>query len=189
MRGCRGLRRQVALLAVAAGVLTACTSNGPARTSPAGPTVLTCRDSASHSSHGGPGARWVAGVGSPALYGGFTANSPGLYARERSKDGHAYVSWKDPVAVAPTARPYRTITVVSPPSARLLFAAPSRWARLGGGVLPALGRSVRLSACGRNYASYFGAIMVRRPACVTLAVAGPAGKLGTVTVPINVAQC
>jgi hypothetical protein len=38
-------------------------------------------------------------------------------------------------------------------------------------------------------ASYFGAIMVRRAGCLTLAVAGPAGKLGTVTVPIMVAQC
>jgi hypothetical protein len=60
---------------------------------------------------------------------------------------------------------------------------------LSGTVLPILSRGVRLSACGRDYASYFGAIMVRRWACVTLAVAGPAGKLATVTVPINVAQC
>jgi hypothetical protein len=31
--------------------------------------------------------------------------------------------------------------------------------------------------------------MIRGGACVTLAVAGPAGKLGTITVPINVSQC
>ena len=129
------------------------------------------------------------GVGSPALYGGFTRSSPYLASRQRSNDGHRYLSWKDPVAVAPTAGPYRTITVVTPPSARLLFAAPSRWATLSGTVLPALGRSVRLSACGREYAFYFGAIMVRRWACVTLAVAGPAGKLGTVAVPIGVMHC
>jgi hypothetical protein len=55
--------------------------------------------------------------------------------------------------------------------------------------LPILSRSVRLSACGQNYASYFGAIMVRRWACVTLAVTGPAGRLGAVTVPIGVAKC
>jgi len=55
--------------------------------------------------------------------------------------------------------------------------------------LPILSRSVRLPACGREYSSYFGAIMVRRGACVTLAVAGAAGNLGTVIVPIMVAHC
>jgi hypothetical protein len=54
--------------------------------------------------------------------------------------------------------------------------------------LPILSRSVRLAACGREYASYFGAIMVRRGACVTLAVAGPAENLGTVSLPINSTQ-
>jgi hypothetical protein len=184
-RGC--LRRQAALLVAACGILTACSGNGPAATSVAGRTVLTCQDSAGHVTKD-PGARWVGGVGSPALYGGFPASSLRLAGRERSKDGHLYLSWKDPVAVAPSAGPYRTITVVTPPSARLLFASPSRWATLTA-VLPVLPRSVRLSACGRNYSSYFGAIMVRRWACVTLAVTGPAGKLGTVTVPIGVAQC
>ena len=182
MRGHCGLHRLVALLVVAAGVLTAC---GSARTSPVVLTVLTCQDSAGQSSHTDPGARWVGGVGSPALHGGFT----GVSTPQRSKDGHLYLSWKDPVAVAPAARPYRTITVVNPLSARLLFAAPARWATLSGTILPVLSRSVRLSACGREYASYLGAIMVRRWACVTLAVTGPAGKLGTVTVPIGVAQC
>ena len=124
-------------------------------------------------------------TGSPALYGGF----PGDIPRQRSNDGHLYLTWKDPVAVAPTARPYRTITVVSPPTARLLFAAPARWVSLSGTLLPILGRSVRLSACGREYASYFGAIMVRHWTCVTLAVTGPARKVGTVAVPIGVAQC
>ncbi len=41
----------------------------------------------------------------------------------------------------------------------------------------------------REYAFYFGAILVRRWGCVTLAVAGPARKLATVTVPVMVAQC
>ena len=185
MRGHRGLHRHAALLVVAAGVLTACTGAGSAKTSPGVLTVLTCQDSAGQSSHTGPGTRWVGGVGSPALYGGFRGDIP----RQRSKDGQLYLTWKDPVAVAPSARPYRTITVVSPPSARLLFAPPARWATLSGTVLPVLGRRVRLSACGREYASYFGAIMVRHWTCVTLAVTGPAGKLGTVTVPINSAEC
>ena len=60
---------------------------------------------------------------------------------------------------------------------------------MSGTVLPVLARSVRLSACGREDAWYFGAILVRRWACVTLAVAGPARKLAPVTVPIMGAQC
>jgi hypothetical protein len=147
-------------------------------------TVLTCRDSVGQSATD-PGARSVAGIGSPGLAGGFS----GDYTRWRSKDGHAYLAWKDPITVAPDARPYRTITVVSPASARLLFTSPARWATLSSGPLPVLSRRVRLPACGREFASYFGAIMIRGGACVRLAVAGPAGKLSTIAVPINVPQC
>ena len=188
MRGRSGLRQQAGFVVVACGILAACSGNGPAATAIAGPTVLTCRDSAAHFDRD-PGARWVGGVGSPALYGGFPASSPRLAGFRRSKDGHLYLSWKDPLAVAPAAGPYRTITVLTPPSARLLFAAPPRWATLWGRVRPVLGRSVRLSACGQAYAFYFGAIMVRRWACVTLTVAGPAGRLGPVAVPIGIARC
>jgi hypothetical protein len=180
----RSVSRWVGLLAVFAGVLTACSTAVQAGPSPARLTVLTCQDSFGQG-RTDPAARWVGGVGSPALYGGF----PGEIPRQRSEDGHTYLAWKDPVAVAPSARPFRTITVVSPPSARLLFATPARWATLWGTVLPVLARAVRLSACGRGYASYFGAVMVRHWACVRLAVTGPAGRLGTVNVPVGVAQC
>jgi hypothetical protein len=181
----RGVHPLVATLLMAVGLpLTACTGGGNAGTSAGMLTVLTCRDSFGQSATD-PGARSVAGIGSPALYGGFSGDS----TRWRSKDGHAYLVWKAPVDVAPDARPYRTITVVSPTSARLLFTSPARWATLSSGPLPVLSRRVRLSACGREYASYFGAIMITGGGCVTLAVAGPAGKLGTVRVPINVSQC
>jgi len=170
---------------MAAGVvLAACTGGGAVRTSAAGLTVLTCQDSAGHSP-ADPGARSVGGVGSPSLYGGFDGN----LTRWKSRDGHQYFAWKDPIAVAPGAKPYRTITVVSPASARLLFTSPARWRSVWNNPLPVPSRSVRLAACGREYASYFGAIMVSGGACVTLAVAGPAEKLGTVSVPINSTQC
>jgi hypothetical protein len=187
--GHRGLRREVTLLVMAGSALAACTGISPPQTPVARTTVLTCRGSSGLSAGADPQARWVGGVGSPALYGGFPGSSPAFAVRQRSKDGHQYFFWKDPLAVAPTAQPYRTITVVSPPSARLLFATPSEWATLSGTVLPILGRTVRLSACGRKYASYFGAIMVRRGTCVTLTVSGPSGKLDNVTVPILVARC
>jgi hypothetical protein len=131
------------------------------------------------------GLRSVGGVGSPALSGGVTGDN----TRWKCKDGHQYFAWKGPVAVAPGAKPYRTITIVRPASARLLFTSPARWGAVWHNPLPILSRRVRLAACGREYASYFGAIMVRRGGCVTLAVAGPAGKLGTVGVPVNSTQC
>jgi hypothetical protein len=184
VRDHRELCRQVALLVAAGVVLTACTGGGAVRTSAAGLTVLTCQDSFGHGP-ADPGARSVGGVGSPALSGSVTGDN----TRWKSKDGHQYFAWKDPVAVAPGAKPYRTITIVRPASARLLFTSPARWGAVWHNPLPILSRSVRLAACGREYASYFGAIMVRRGACVMLAVAGPAEKLGTVSVPINSTQC
>jgi hypothetical protein len=36
---------------------------------------------------------------------------------------------------------------------------------------------------------YLGGIFVTHPACVTFAVAGPAGKPGIVTIPVLVARC
>ena len=189
MPGHCGLGRQVALFVMAASGLAACTSISPAKTPVAATTVLACRDSSGLSATADPKARWVGGVVSRALYGGIPGSSPAFAVRQRSKDGHQYFFWKDPVDVAPTAQPYRTITVVNPPPARLLFATPSGWAALSGTVLPILSRTVQLSACGRKYASYFGAIMVRRVTCVTLTVAGPSGKLDTITVPILVAHC
>jgi len=115
VRGRRCLWRQAALVTAVGAVLAACTSGGTVRTSVAPLTVLTCQDSAGHGP-GDPGALSVGGIGSPGLRGGFTSSYQGFTGvdRQRSKDGHLYVSWKDPVAVAPTARPYRTITVVSP---------------------------------------------------------------------------
>jgi len=49
------------LVAGACGLLAACSGTGPAATSVAGPTVLTCKDSACHCKKD-PGARWVHGV-------------------------------------------------------------------------------------------------------------------------------
>src|SRR5260370_4192239 len=92
----RGLCRQVALLVVAASVLAGCTSNSPAGTSVAAPTVLTCQDSAGHS-HTDSGARWVGGAGSQALHRGISGgNTP-----HRRKDRHLYLTYKRPVARSP----------------------------------------------------------------------------------------
>ena len=87
--------------------------------------------------------------------------------------GYRYLAWKTALSVAPDAG-YRTVSVVTPTSARLSY---------GSSILKA-SRSVRLAACGRRYALYVGAILVRHPACVTIAVTGPNGKLATVSIPV-----
>ena len=82
------------------------------------------------------------------------------------QDGRRYVAWKDALSVASSALPYRIISVVSPASARLSY----------GGA--ALSQRVRMRACGSRYTLYAGGIFVTHPACVILAVTGPAAKPG-----------
>jgi hypothetical protein len=107
-----------------------------------------------------------------------------------SRDGHRYLIWKTFLAVAPTARPYRTVTVISPATARLFYASPARWGKVSDSqVIGPPPRRIRLPSCGRQYTGYTGGILITRRACVTLTVSGPAGKPATVTVPILVTRC
>ena len=86
--------------------------------------------------------------------------------------GRRYQILESDLAVASNARPYRTVSVSVPhrPAWSMASVAPSR--------------SVRLASCGRHYALYIGGILVRHPACVTLAVTGPAGKPVEVAVAV-----
>jgi len=107
-----------------------------------------------------------------------------------SRDGHRYLIWKTFLAVTPSARPYRIVTVTSPATARLFYASPARWGIVSGSkVIARPPRRIRLPSCGRQYTGYTGGILITRPACVTLAVSRPAGKSATVTVPILVTRC
>jgi len=65
----------------------------------------------------------------------------------------------------------------------LMAAGMSARLSYGSSILKA-SRSVRLPACGRRYALYVGGILVRHPACVTIAVTGPDGRSATVSVPV-----
>ncbi|HEY5017406.1 MAG TPA: hypothetical protein VII59_11595 [Streptosporangiaceae bacterium] len=178
--------RKLAILAVSGAALSAC-SHPAARPAAGGITVLSCRDSAGPQG-ADPAARSVNGVESAAWHG--DTNAYDTLPRWRGRDGHRYLIWKTYLAVAPEARPYRTITVTSPASARLFYASPARWGTASGAaVISPPPRAVRLAACGRRFAGFTGGILVARPACVTLKVTGPAGKPATVTVPILVTRC
>jgi hypothetical protein len=134
--------------------------------------LLTCRDSVGQQDRGTAPARLVNGVD------GFIGDTNAYDTLPvEHLSGHRYLIWKSDLSVASDARPYRTVSVSSPASARLAYgsAAPSR--------------SVRLSACGHRYALYIGGILVKDPACVNLTVAGPAGKPVTVVVPVLRTRC
>ncbi|HEY3977301.1 MAG TPA: hypothetical protein VGM79_08525 [Streptosporangiaceae bacterium] len=129
--------------------------------------LLTCRDSAGQQDRDTRPARLANGVD------GFIGDTNAYDTLPVQRvAGDRYLDWKSPLAVQPGS--YRTVTVVSPASAWLDYGV--------GRVSPA--RAVGLPACGSRYTLYLGGILVRRPACVTLAVSDPAGKTALVTVPV-----
>ncbi len=179
------LVRWAAVPVALAAVISGC-AHSPARVGNA-IAVLSCRDSAGQAP-ADPQARPVNGVESFALRG--DTNAYDTLPAWHSRDGHRYLIWKTFLNVAPSARPYRTVTVTAPATARLFYASSARWGSVSGtGSIASAPRRVRLPACGRNFTGYTGGLLITRPGCVTLAVSGPAGKPATVTVPILVPRC
>jgi hypothetical protein len=182
--------RRIPALAVAAvlgAALGGCAGSPVPAAAPGGTLILTCHDSAGQQP-ADPAAKLVNGAESSALDGDTNAyDSLPVWV---SRDGHRYLIWKTFLAVAPTARPYRLISVSGPASARLFYASPARWgAASGSKAIAPPSRRVRLPSCGHQYTGYTGGILVTHPECVTLSVAGPRGKPTTVTVPILTPSC
>jgi hypothetical protein len=176
-RTARRQRIRATVVAVSAGIaaITAIVALALPRASSPGTfhlettVTLTCRESAGQQGEDTSPARLVNGVD------GFIGDSNAYDSLPvEHLDGSRYLAWKTGLSVAPAAGPYRTVSVVTPASARLSY---------GSSVLKA-SRSVRLPACGHRYALYVGGILVRHPACVTIAVTGPSGKPVTVAVPV-----
>jgi hypothetical protein len=155
-------------------VLAGCTS-GAAANNGDSTVVLTCADSPGQQGIDTAPARLVNGVD------GFIgdANPYDTLPTWGKVDGHRYLAWKTGLAVASGARPFRTVKVISPASARLVY----------GAHVTAPSRAVRFPTCGHRYTFYAGDILVTGRACVTLAVAGPAGEAATVVVPVLVSNC
>lgn len=165
------------------------TANDPATpetsTRSEGLTILTCMDS----NHGEKDSPSVNGISSRSLSG--TDAKPRDIFSLKGPNGHRYLLWKTFLNVAPSARPYRTITVIRPSTARLYYADAQTW-----GTAPDAKkvtdarRRVRFSACGNTYSGYTGGIIVAEPACVTLQIASPHERSHPqIVVPIAKAHC
>ena len=179
-------RRKLAVLMTLAAVITGC-SHRPAAPAASGGTALSCHDAAGQQP-ADPQARPVNGVESFALHGDTNTNDD--LPAWTSRDGHRYLIWKVFLAVATSARPYRIVTVTSPATARLVYASPAHWGAVSDTkTIGAAPRQIQLPVCGKQYTGYTGGILITHPACVTLAVSGPAIKAVTVTVPVLVARC
>jgi hypothetical protein len=141
-------------------------------------TVLTCHESPGQQGLGAAPARLVAGldgfIGDDNPYD--SASTPVVHL-----NGLRYLAWKMALAIAPTARPYRKVSIVRPASARLDYSV--------GNHAAAPSREVRLPVCGKRYTLYVGGIFVRKPACVELAVSGPGSATAEVQVPVLTAHC
>jgi len=171
--------RAVAPFVIVIGLAAAC-ATGPGRSALNAATlaVLTCRDSPGQQGPGAAPARLVDGVD------GFIGDdNPDDWASVSilHLNGVRYLAWKTALAIAPTAGPYRTVSVVRPASARLDYSIAKHAA--------APSRRVRLPVCGDRYTLYVGGIFVRKPACVELAVTGPRSAAAEVKVPILTADC
>jgi hypothetical protein len=140
--------------------------------------VLACGDSPGQQGVGSPPQQLVNGVD------GFIgdANPDDVASLPTLRlNGVRYLAWKTALAVAPAARPYRTVSVVSPASAMLDYSI--------GRHAAAPSRQVRMPVCGDRYTLFIGGIFVRKPACVSLSVTGPRSAAAEVTVPILTARC
>jgi len=168
------LARAAALAGAAGLVLGGCSGGG----GPARPVtvVLSCGSAAGQQGPAQPPA-WV--VGGISGFVGDTSAYDTLPVFGQI-DGHRYLVWKAALAVAPGARGGRTIRVLSPGWARIAYGRPPLRAAT----------QIRMPACGPRYTLFTGGILVRRPACVRLAVSGPGVAAVTVAVPVLVSgQC
>ena len=180
MGGMNGRWRWAAVLARLAGaaglaglVLSGCSGSG-GNGGPGEPAavVLSCGAAAGQQGPGQPPARVAGGVSG---FVGDTNASDTLPVFGRI-DGNRYLVWKAALAAAPGARGGRTVRVLSPGWARIAYGRPP-WK-------PAT--QIRMPACGPRYTLFTGGILVRRPACVRLAVSGPGVATVTVAVPVLV---
>ncbi len=177
------------IVALIGASLAAC-SNLPGRPARPAPLSLSCSDSAGQ--QGRDNERVIGGVEGLVLP--ESGDPAGLYPVGEPGSGKRYYVYKAFLAVAASAAPFATVTVIRPASARLVYGSPSRIADLfsadeGQPLVAAALRQVRLPVCGPGFTGFVGGIIVTGPACVTFEVSSPSGRAARVAVPIGSAAC
>jgi hypothetical protein len=135
--------------------------------------TLSCADSAGQQRRGGE--RVIGGVEGLVLPG---SGDPAALYPISGPHGKRYFVYKAFLAVASSAAPYATVSIVSPASATLYYGSSGGVDKLTGRALDrammAASRSrVRLPVCGANYTGYVGGIIDAGPTWVIFSVSSP----------------
>ena len=140
---------------------------------------LTCAESAGQQGRGGESV--VGGVEGLVLPG---SSDPSALNPIIGPAGRRYYVYKAFLAVASSDTPFATVSIVSPPSARLYYGSPDRL--LGDRALVSAARKrVRLPVCGKRFSGYVGGIVLVAPSRVTFEVNAPRRRAVRVGVSIG----
>src|ERR1039458_8615674 len=135
----------LAVAAVLGAALSGCARNPAPAAVSSSDLILTCHDSAGQQP-ADPAAKPVNGAESSALDG--DTNAYDSLPAWKSRDGHRYLVWKTFLAVAPTARPYRLISVKGTAAEGRCYAPPARGGAVSGSkAMAPPPRRVRLPSC------------------------------------------
>jgi hypothetical protein len=146
---------------------------------------LSCSDSPGQQGRGTE--KVVGGVEGLVLPG---SGDPAGLTPLRSADGQRYFVYKAFLAVAASAAPYATVTIVHPRSAKLFYGTPTVVGTLadkaqGRGLIRASTSQIQLPVCGPNFTGFVGGIIIMKPTSVTFAVSSPHKSTERVTVSVG----
>ncbi len=146
---------------------------------------LSCSDSPGQQGRGTE--KVIGGVEGLVLPG---SEDPAALTRLRSADGQRFFVYKAFLAVAASAAPYATVSILHPRSAKLFYGSPTVVATLadsaqGRGLIRASTSQIQLPVCGPDFTGFVGGIIVTKPTSVTLAVSSPHKRAERVTISVG----
>lgn len=109
-----------------------------------------------------------------------------------SAGGQRYVALKSVLYATPAAAPKTTVTLTSPPSARLYYTDWGTWSNgvSDAHVLRVADTAVTVGSCGDQTVGYPGFLLVTGPGCVTMRISGSQSFSSKVrTVPVSRKSC
>ena len=157
------------------------------------PIDLSCRDSASAVTPPADSDLKVAGL---AFSGVSATDGTSAGDMELVKDGRTFTFRKVFVYATPQASTKTTLTILGPDTAAFFY--QPQYSKSGAVLdvsaaerIDASTRQVSLEGCGKATTGYLGGIIVSRPTCVEIAIAGngPNDTSTTVVLPVLIDAC